>query len=72
MSATNTSTDQNAATDASPADLNTNGEDRRRIEIYDTTLRDGTQGEGIAFSLVDKIKITQRLDALGVDFIEGG
>ena len=45
---------------------------KRRIEIYDTTLRDGTQGEGIALSLVDKLKITQRLDALGVDFVEGG
>jgi 2-isopropylmalate synthase len=44
----------------------------RRIEIYDTTLRDGSQGEGINFSLVDKLKITQRLDALGIDFIEGG
>lgn len=44
----------------------------RRIEIYDTTLRDGTQGEGIAFSLVDKLNITQRLDQLGVDYIEGG
>lgn len=44
----------------------------RRIEIYDTTLRDGTQGEGVSFSLVDKLNITQRLDQLGVDYIEGG
>ena len=44
----------------------------RRIEIYDTTLRDGTQGEGVAFSLVDKLKIAEHLDVLGVDFIEGG
>jgi 2-isopropylmalate synthase len=44
----------------------------RRIEIYDTTLRDGAQGEGVAFSLVDKLKIAEHLDALGVDFIEGG
>ncbi len=44
----------------------------KRIEIYDTTLRDGTQGQGVAFSLKDKIAIAQRLDALGVDFIEGG
>lgn len=43
-----------------------------RIQIYDTTLRDGSQGEGINFSLSDKLLITQRLDALGVDFIEGG
>lgn len=44
----------------------------RRIEIYDTTLRDGSQGEGVNFSLEDKLAITQRLDAAGVDFIEGG
>ena len=44
----------------------------RRIEIYDTTLRDGSQGEGINFSLVDKLMITERLDSLGFDFIEGG
>src|SRR5947209_7626667 len=43
-----------------------------RIDIYDTTLRDGSQGEGVNFSLVDKLHITQRLDDLGVDFIEGG
>jgi len=43
-----------------------------RIEIYDTTLRDGSQAEGISFSLVDKLAITERLDALGVDYIEGG
>ena len=45
---------------------------KRRISIYDTTLRDGSQGEGVNFSLQDKLAITQRLDALGVDFIEGG
>lgn len=44
----------------------------RRIEIYDTTLRDGTQGEGVAFSLQDKLLITERLDSLGFDYIEGG
>src|SRR5215213_6380792 len=43
-----------------------------RIFIYDTTLRDGSQGEGVNFSLPDKLQITQRLDDLGVDFIEGG
>ena len=43
-----------------------------RIEIYDTTLRDGTQGEGINFSVADKCRIAQELDALGVDMIEGG
>src|SRR5271170_2233763 len=44
----------------------------RRIEIYDTTLRDGTQGEGFNLSLQDKLLIARRLDALGVDYIEGG
>ena len=43
-----------------------------RIEIYDTTLRDGSQGEGVNFSLQDKLQITQRLDLLGFDFVEGG
>ena len=43
-----------------------------RIHIYDTTLRDGSQGEGVNFSLQDKLLITRRLDELGVDFIEGG
>src|SRR6202034_1892475 len=47
-------------------------ETRRRIEIYDTTLRDGTQGEGFNLSLQDKLLIAQKLDELGVDFIEGG
>src|SRR5437868_2765464 len=44
----------------------------RRIEIYDTTLRDGTQGEGFNLSLQDKLFIAQKLDFLGVDYIEGG
>ncbi len=42
------------------------------IMVYDTTLRDGSQGEGISFSLDDKIKIARKLDALGVSYIEGG
>jgi len=45
---------------------------QRRIEIYDTTLRDGTQGEGFNLSLQDKLQIAQKLDELGVDYIEGG
>jgi 2-isopropylmalate synthase len=45
---------------------------RTRIEIYDTTLRDGSQGEGISFSVEDKIRIAHRLDEFGMDFIEGG
>lgn len=40
--------------------------------LYDTTLRDGTQGEGISLSVEDKIKIALRLDQFGIDFIEGG
>ena len=43
-----------------------------RIEIYDTTLRDGTQGEGVNFSVADKCRLVEQLDALGVDIIEGG
>ncbi|HET6573286.1 MAG TPA: citramalate synthase [Fimbriiglobus sp.] len=43
-----------------------------RVFVYDTTLRDGSQGEGVNFSLQDKLLLTARLDDLGVDFIEGG
>ena len=43
-----------------------------RIEVYDSTLRDGAQAEGISYSLEDKLLIARRLDALGVDYIEGG
>lgn len=42
------------------------------VKIYDTTLRDGTQGEGISFSVADKLLIAERLDNFGVDYIEGG
>ena len=42
------------------------------VLLYDTTLRDGTQREGISFSVEDKLKIAQRLDQLGVAYIEGG
>jgi 2-isopropylmalate synthase len=44
----------------------------RRVQIYDTTLRDGAQGEGVNFSLQDKLLITERLDSLGFDYVEGG
>ncbi|HET6880224.1 MAG TPA: citramalate synthase [Pirellulales bacterium] len=44
----------------------------RRIEIYDTTLRDGSQGEGVSFSLQDKLLVAQRLLVLGFDYVEGG
>jgi 2-isopropylmalate synthase len=42
------------------------------VEIYDTTLRDGSQGEGINFSVADKLRIAERLDAFGIHYIEGG
>jgi 2-isopropylmalate synthase len=42
------------------------------VEIYDTTLRDGSQGEGINFSAADKIRIAEKLDAFGIHYIEGG
>ena len=42
------------------------------IQLYDTTLRDGSQTEGISFSAVDKIEIARKLDNLGIQFIEGG
>lgn len=45
---------------------------KKRIEIYDTTLRDGSQGEGISFSVQDKLLITRKLDEKGFAFIEGG
>jgi len=45
---------------------------KQHVAIYDTTLRDGTQREGISLSLADKLKVTQMLDDLGVDYIEGG
>ena len=45
---------------------------KNAVEIYDTTLRDGSQGEGISFSVEDKLRIAKKLDWLGVHFIEGG
>jgi 2-isopropylmalate synthase len=42
------------------------------VEIYDTTLRDGSQGEGINFSVADKIRIAEKIDAFGIHYIEGG
>jgi len=43
-----------------------------RVFIYDTTLRDGSQAEGVSFTVNDKVKIARRLDEAGVDYIEGG
>jgi len=45
---------------------------KNRVFIYDTTLRDGAQSEGISFSVEDKIEIIKKLDAFGIDFVEGG
>src|SRR5690242_3906351 len=45
---------------------------RPPVTIYDCTLRDGAQGEGISFSLQDKIRIARKLDEIGVHYIEGG
>ena len=42
------------------------------VELYDTTLRDGAQTQGISFSVSDKLKIAEKLDSLGIHFIEGG
>ncbi len=44
----------------------------KRVTIYDTTLRDGTQGEGVSFSSLDKLRVAERLDDFGMDYIEGG
>jgi len=43
-----------------------------KIELYDTTLRDGAQSEGVSFSVADKLKICKKLDEIGVHYIEGG
>ena len=45
---------------------------KSEVELYDTTLRDGCQREGLTLSLEDKLKIAQRLDQLGIHYIEGG
>lgn len=46
--------------------------ENKKIELFDTTLRDGTQGESINLSIQDKLLITQKLDEFGIDIIEGG
>ena len=42
------------------------------VDVYDVTLRDGTQGEGISFSVEDKIRVAHKIDELGIKYIEGG
>jgi 2-isopropylmalate synthase len=54
------------------SDSDNRGDSDNRVVVYDTTLRDGAQREGISWSLEDKLRIVRRLDALGVDFIEAG
>jgi len=44
----------------------------RTIQIYDTSLRDGSQAEDVAFTLEDKLRIVERLDDFGVRYLEGG
>ncbi|MDA1138406.1 MAG: citramalate synthase [Planctomycetota bacterium] len=46
--------------------------EKSKVFIYDSTLRDGTQGGGVSFSLEDKLRVTKKLDELGIDYIEGG
>jgi 2-isopropylmalate synthase len=48
------------------------GPESRMVRIYDTTLRDGTQGEGISLTVEDKLRIAEKLDWFGVSFVEGG
>src|ERR1700722_11265192 len=43
-----------------------------RVFTFDTTLRDGTQGEAVSLSADDKVMVAQKLDELGIDYIEGG
>ena len=44
----------------------------KKIQIYDTTLRDGCQSEDVSLTLEDKLEIARRLDDVGIDYIEGG
>ncbi len=44
----------------------------KAVTLYDTTLRDGTQGTGISFSVTDKLRVAEKLDEFGIDYIEGG
>ena len=45
---------------------------RERLYLFDTTLRDGQQTQGVQFSALEKVQIAQALDTLGIDYIEGG
>ena len=52
--------------------MTTDENTKKKVTIYDTTLRDGTQGEGVNFSSLDKLRIAEKLDDFKVDYIEGG
>src|SRR6516162_3172381 len=56
----------------SPIRSSESGMMRERLYLYDTTLRDGAQTNGVDFTLNDKLAIAKMLDALGIDYIEGG
>ena len=60
------------ATRAAPREGSTPASERERLWLYDTTLRDGQQTQGVDFSVADKVKIAEALDSLGLDYIEGG
>ncbi|HEX5033479.1 MAG TPA: citramalate synthase, partial [bacterium] len=45
---------------------------KKNVTLYDTTLRDGSQGEEISFTVEDKLRIAGKLDELGIDYIEAG
>ena len=48
------------------------GQQKNKVWLYDTTLRDGAQGEGISFSSIGKLRLAERLNEFGFDYIEGG
>ena len=49
-----------------------NDSENKQILIYDTTLRDGSQAEGVSFTVNAKLRVAEKLDQFGVDYIEGG
>ena len=52
--------------------LKKTSDDTRIVNVYDSTLRDGAQGEEISYSLDDKLLIAEKLDDIGIHYIEGG
>lgn len=57
---------------ADPSDMNPDSADAARVILFDTTLRDGTQGEDVQMSVADKLQVTELLDELGIGYVEGG